>query len=396
MNHHLLIRIMVCLCFVALSVVACEASPPTPTPTPIAPTIVPTTEPLVSPTTSAESEARVEIIGVPPPGHLYHSVFPGGVSGEEDDITLDDLRSYEQVVNKSATWVYFSHNWYHDRRFPIATVTWIRDAGSIPYIRLMLRSDAVSNHAESTFTLDRIVSGDFDDDLHEWARAAHYFKSPLIAEFGTEVNGEWFPWNGVWNGGDAMDDYRDLSLPDGPERFRDAYRRIIQINRDEGANNVLWVFHVNNQDVPNESWNHLEQYYPGDEWIDWIGVSVYGAQTPLDDEWPSFRDEMDAVYPRLVTLSPDKPIVLLEFGVTAGNPLGDQAEWAGAALTDLAKRRWPHVIGFSWWNEHWQNDDDPEHDTSMRVQDNPQLADVFQQLVGENQAVLGRAVLLKQ
>ena len=29
------------------------------------------------------------------------------------------------------------------------------------------------------------------------------------------------------------------------------------------------------------------------------------------------------------------------------------------------------VIGFSWWNEQWENDNKPAHDTDMRVQDNP-------------------------
>jgi len=193
-----------------------------------------------------------------------------------------------------------------------------------------------------------------------------------------------------------LDEYGEPNEPDGPERFRDAYRHIVEIARDEGAHNILWVFHVNNADVPGEDWNRFENYYPGDEWIDWIGVSVYGAGTPLDDEWPSFRNEMDAVYPRLAALSPDKPIVLLEFGVAARNPLGDQAEWAEAALSDLTSQRWSRIIGFSWWNEYWQNDDNPEHDTTMRVQDNPQLAEVFRRLVGENEMVLGRAMLVER
>ena len=50
------------------------------------------------------------------------------------------------------------------------------------------------------------------------------------------------------------------------------------------------------------------------------------------------------------------------------------------------------MIGFSWWNERWENDNKPAHDTNMRVQDNPALADVFQTLVGANPNVLGRLV----
>ena len=32
------------------------------------------------------------------------------------------------------------------------------------------------------------------------------------------------------------------------------------------------------------------------------------------------------------------------------------------------------MIGFSWWNERWPNDDDARHDTTMRVQDTLALA----------------------
>ncbi len=331
-------------------------------------------------------------INLPPPGFLYHGVYPGGITGEEDDLTLNDVRAYEQAAGKPAAWVYFSHNWYHGRDFPITTTTWIRQAGSVPYIRLMLRSDAEQNHAEPTFTLTRLIQGDFDADLRAWARAARQFGSPLIAEYGTEMNGEWFPWNGVWNGGGVLDGYGDPAIPDGPERFRDAYRHIIQMSREEGATNITWVFHINANDIPADPWNRFEAYYPGEEWIDWLAVSNYGAQTPLEPDWPQFRDEMDQVYPRLAALSAQKPIILAEFGVTSGNPHGNQADWAEAALTDLTGSRWPRLIGFSWWNEAWQNDDDPAHDTDMRVQANPNLAEVFQSLVSAQAQVLGRPV----
>jgi hypothetical protein len=57
-----------------------------------------------------------------------------------------------------------------------------------------------------------------------------------------------------------------------------------------------------------------------------------------------------------------------EFGHASGNPRQDAAEWTARALEDLLSGRWPHVIGFSWWNERWQNDDTPKHDTTMRLQ----------------------------
>ena len=65
--------------------------------------------------------------------------------------------------------------------------------------------------------------------------------------------------------------------------------------------------------------------------------------------------------------------------------------WARAALQEITSLRYPNLIGFSWWNERWQNDDNPTHDTTMRLQDNPELEEVFTELVGNNPQVLSNA-----
>jgi len=122
------------------------------------------------------------------------------------------------------------------------------------------------------------------------------FGSPLIAEYGVEVNGEWFPWNGIWQGRRNAGWLWRSRYPGWPRAISGRLPPHHQICRQEEANNITWVFHVNDQDIPEEDWNCLEGYYPGDEWIDWLGVSVYGAQTPMETEWPEFRDLMDDVY----------------------------------------------------------------------------------------------------
>jgi hypothetical protein len=323
-------------------------------------------------------------ISLPPSGYLYHGVYPGpeDLSGEENLITLKSLKLYETAVGKKAAWVYFSHEWSQGEDFPIDTISWIQEHGSIPFIRLMLRYKPQQNIKERVYTLDKIIQGNFDETLRAWAIAAHNYHNPLIVEYGTEVNGEWFPWNARWYG-----------KRKGTEKFKQAYRHIIDVMRDENANNITWVFHVNNLDLPDEEWNRLEKYYPGNDYIDWIGVSIYGAQTPLSDDWPIFREALDAVYPRLVELAPDKPIVILEFAMTSGHPHGNQAQWAKDALENLGLNRWPEVIGFSWWNEAWENDDDPNHNTNMRVQENVELSKIFQKYVGENDQVLDELIL---
>lgn len=302
----------------------------------------------------------VRRIGVPPSATLYHGVYPGQKDREEYQITPSSLEAYEQAVNRRVAWVYFSNDWFAGRDFPTATAEWIRARNAVPYIRLMLRSSSETYVPEPLYSLQAILRGDFDTDLRAWGRAAQNFGTPLLVEWGTEVNGQWFSWNGRWNGGPTL----------GPERFREAYRHIVQTIRSVGADNLTWVWHVDAYDDPAAEWNRLENYYPGDDVVDWIGVSVYGAQEPTENNSQTFADGMDAVMPRLLRLAPTKPVVVAEFGVTAGNPGVNAVQWAEAALTDLLANRWPAVRGFSWWNEAFDQ-------TEMRVQVIPGLREVF-------------------
>jgi len=308
----------------------------------------------------------------PPAGKLYHGIYPGGQSGMEDDITAADVQSYEQTVGKQVAWVYFSDNWYAGKKFPLATATWIWQGGAVPFIRLMLREEEDST--PNRFSIENVLAGTFDSDFRSWAREARAFANPLLVEFGTECNGSWFPWNGLYHGAGTLTDYGDPEKPDGPERFVAAFQRIVTLMRGEGASNITWVFHIDATDDPEVGWNRLENYYPGDAFVDWIGVSAYGPQSPTDQEYSSFREQMDPFYARLTALAPNKPVIIAEFGCTAGSKLIVPEVWADPAFNDILGGRWPRLIGFSWWNEHWQNDDNPAHDSNMRVQDIPALA----------------------
>ena len=50
----------------------------------------------------------------PPPGLLYHGVYPGGRTGHEDDLTPADVDAYEAASGARVAWIYFSNNWYRE------------------------------------------------------------------------------------------------------------------------------------------------------------------------------------------------------------------------------------------------------------------------------------------
>jgi hypothetical protein len=163
------------------------------------------------------------------------------------------------------------------------------------------------------------------------------------------VNGNWFAWNAEWNGKEK-----------GARLFRNAFQRIAGIVREEcKATNTTWVFHVTDEGEPDSDWNRIEEYYPKES-VDWLGVSVYGAQEPDSPECLPFASRMKRIHDRLHAMAPDKPIFLLEFGATAGHKragIDEQCRpdvWAAAALHEMIEERaYPHLRGFSWWNERF-------------------------------------------
>ncbi|MCF6241683.1 MAG: glycoside hydrolase family 26 protein [Bacteroidales bacterium] len=244
---------------------------------------------------------------------IYHAAFPD-FGGTEDMVSRERILAFESLVKKNIVWAYFSNNWYTKIQFPKTEVELIRNAGKLPFIRLMPRSNFDEGGPDPNYTMQKIINGDFDTELIQWAKDAAASDIPLLAEFGTEMNGNWFPWNGQYNGGEVADEYGALDLPDGPERFRDAYRHIIDLCRQNGANNITWFFHVDAYGEPDAAWNNIQNYYPGDEYIDWLGVSIYGPQE-RDEDYQEFEEILDDIYPKLTALS-DKPVAILEFAIT--------------------------------------------------------------------------------
>ena len=249
---------------------------------------------------------------IPDPQGIYFSAFPD-FGGSEDQVSAQSISNFESLAQKPIGWAYFSDNWYQNIEFPAQNVTTIHQAGKVPFIRMMARSNLQENQADPVYSMQNIIDGNFDNDLLQWFQQAGQTGYPLLVEFGTEVNGDWFPWNGIHNGGGTTSDYGDSNVPDGPERFRDAFRHIIDLSRQAGATNLTWFFHIDSAGQPEDAWNDFENYYPGDNYIDWVGVSVYGAITP-DDDLEYFNDKLNRVYNRITNMT-QKPLAILEMGV---------------------------------------------------------------------------------
>lgn len=316
----------------------------------------------------------------PPTDKIYFGAFPD-FGGTEENVTAQRIRDFERIAGKQILWACFSNNWWHGIRYPKERIHTIADTGTIPYVRLMPRSDEIQGHSPRKYTLQKIIDGAFDKELRQWARDAKADAVPILADFALEMNGDWFPWSGIFNGGGSTDQYGDPGYPDGPERHRDAYRHIIDLFRAEGVRHVTWMFHYNYASSPYVAWNKPRYYYPGDDYIDWVGFSLYGAQTPTES-WVGlgFAEQLRDYADDLAAIGTHKPIALLEFGAIDHHPDGNKSAWLDDAFrTILADPQKIHLKAISPWHEKWQNED--ESWTNLRLDSSPEVQETFRRWI---------------
>jgi hypothetical protein len=292
-------------------------------------------------------------VGPPAGAGVYHSAHPD-FGALDDVVTAESVRSFAETSGKEIAWAFVSFHWGRDMRFPTEACRALRREGVVPLVGMMPWSAPVQNSAESRYTMERVASGEFDSGIRQCALDVKALGFPIMMEFGPEANGSWFPWNGAWNGR-GKDTYGERGWPDGPERFRDAYRRVVEIFRASGALDVTWVFHIASDGRPKEGWNAAKFYYPGDEWIDWVGASVYGR---LRGDAPAIRFDkiMDKVYPGLAALSSARPIAVLEMGVSESVMRQDKPSWIEGAMESVTSGRYPRLRAVSWWNKKYRPD----------------------------------------
>lgn len=321
------------------------------------------------------------------------------------------------LAGKSIAWTMVSNIWLKEFKsppadpgihFPMAAVkeVWHNSQEScVPFVRISPHSRRdFRKKPEELYSVERIAAGHFDDELREWALAARQFAGPLIVEFGAEMNGKWQPWNAKYNGAGSPTNPLEMA-PDGKarylgqSRYRRAHIKLIEICREVGAENITWMFHVNNFDNSKEVWNRMEGYYPGDEYIDWIGVSCYAAHSlePLD----SLKNVLDPFLRQIRNLWPGesdipKPIAIAELGAIDYPPGSGQlskAQWIEEAYHLLAAGSNEYglyrdqIRGVSWWDETWwsvPDDGQPPFLANNAVGSSPEAAEAYRQAVSSD------------
>lgn len=178
-----------------------------------------------------------------------------------------------------------------------------------------------------------ILNGEYDDYFTRYAQAIAKFEHPVLLRFGNEMNGDWCIYSAWHTGKDT-------------EIYKKCYRYIHEIFDKNGANNVLWVWNPNEKSFPNFTWNAMELYYPGNEYVDIVGLTGYNTGTYYKGEsWRSFDEIYGNMYQSYRNMF-SQPLMITEFACSGIG--GDKAAWIADMFQQLHK--YPDIKVAIWWN----------------------------------------------
>ncbi|MDD4600861.1 hypothetical protein SDC9_22893 [bioreactor metagenome] len=178
-----------------------------------------------------------------------------------------------------------------------------------------------------------ILDGNYDDYLHTYASRLKTFGHPVLFRLNNEMNGDWCWYSAYYTAKDT-----DLYIA--------LWKYIHTIFAEEGVDNVLWVWNPHDLSRPDFKWNHYLTYYPGDEFVDIIGMTGYNTGTYFPGEsWREF-DEIYAPLYRDYNALFSKPLMITEF---ASNSVGgDKAAWLHTMFNSLDN--YPNIKVAVWWS----------------------------------------------
>ena len=211
---------------------------------------------------------------------------------------------------------YFMYMGYGSQ-FPRQWLQKIKDAGAIGHL-------ALEPH--------KINDVKNDEYLQNFAKECGRMDVPIFLRYASEMNGKWTKWNGQ------------------PDLYKEKWKIVRNVFKQHAPKvAIVWCPNA----VP---LNDLMDYYPGDEYVDWVGINVYSV--PYFDGDPRNSAEnvtpLEMIDPIYKAFAHKKPIAICEYGAsqmsTDKKPRYDFAINKMALFYSALPRIYPRIKMISWFD----------------------------------------------
>ncbi len=253
-----------------------------------------------------------------------------GVNIDNAPDQMSALQSYAQVAGANPAIVMWYQAWseplyYSDQ------LSNMKAFGGVP----MITWDPIVNGVG--VPLSDIVAGNYDSYILAQAKAAAAWGSLMYIRFAHEMNLSGSPF-GPGNNGNT------------PAEYVAAWRHVVTIFRQAGATNVEWVWSPNVQcggSCP------FTAFYPGDQWVDWVGLDGYNYAGVDNVPWYTFSQVFGPSITSMESLT-SKPLMVAETG--SSDLGGSMAAWITQAFLTEIPSLYPSIRAAVWFDREKETD----------------------------------------
>jgi len=132
----------------------------------------------------------------------------------------------------------------------------------------MTMNTIVNSEIQKIDFTKEILEGKYDKELNRFLKTIREIKNPVFIRIGYE-----FDWPNRFK----------------PKRFIKAWRYIVDRIREKKIDNIATVW----CSCPFPGTSSVEQYYPGDNYVDWFGIDVFSIKNFKDDRYKPVKEFLE-------------------------------------------------------------------------------------------------------
>jgi len=235
---------------------------------------------------------------------------------EKDSIAQGNIPVFEELTKKKHA-SYFTYVGY-GMPFPMAWVEKVKGQDAAPQIAF-----------EPNNGLQEVTDSPY---LRDWARDAARARCPIFLRWASEMNGPWTRYGG------------------NPQLYIEKFRLVSRIMKEEAPNvAMVWTVFAEPHDT-------VPLYYPGDDYVDWVGVNIYSVYVHNGNpKLPSADEDPVSFLKTVYTLYGDrKPIHVSEYAATiyCKGSAKETVQWAIGKMTRFytaLRLEYPRVKSVNWF-----------------------------------------------
>jgi beta-mannanase len=241
-----------------------------------------------------------------------------GIFAPEKDNGISNLQNVSKVSNQigenfDIVSLYLAWDKDIESTFPGTLLDSIYKQKSIPLITWEPWLNSFDQlHGKAANFYDLVIYGYFDDFITRFSEKLKDLNRPVFLRYAHEFDNPFYPW---------CVDGDNASL-----KFKKAWIHVYEIFKNSGAHNVIWIW---------SPWGseNIEQFYPGPEYVDWIGVDIlnYGKLN-RDGKYYDFASIYWPFHEEIRKL-PSVPVIVAEFGSLKGEQ--NQDDWIKKAFVSI-------------------------------------------------------------